>query len=78
MTAPCMVALSVKEYAAIFRVTERAVYLAIRETRLPYHIERPLGKSARILVPRELAQRLSRRKRFRTTSVDIPPATGAL
>lgn len=47
--------LSVKEYAALFRVTVNAVYTAIRRDKLPYPIERPLGKdgSIRIRIPAE-------------------------
>lgn len=50
--------LTVKEYAALFQVTERGVYQAIRAERLPYPVVRPLGKSARICVPQELIARL--------------------
>lgn len=50
--------LTVKEYAALFRCTERAVYLAIRETRLPYPIVRPLGTAALIRVPASLVASL--------------------
>lgn len=52
------VLLTVKEYAELFKVTDRSVYLAIKEQRLPYPIERPLGRSPRILVPVELVSRL--------------------
>jgi hypothetical protein len=45
--------LTVKEYAQLFRVTENGVYIAVRQKRLPYPVERPLGGSIRIRVPVE-------------------------
>lgn len=56
-TAPDVL-LTVKEYAEMFQVTTRSVYLAIKEGHLPYPVVRPLGRSPRILVPSELASRL--------------------
>lgn len=42
------VLLTVKEYAELFRVTENAVYIAIRKGRFPHPVERPLGGALRI------------------------------
>lgn len=47
--------LTVKEYSALFRVTENSVYIAIRRGTLPYPHDRPTGTngSIRIRVPAE-------------------------
>jgi hypothetical protein len=45
--------LTVKEYALMYRVHVQTVYAAIRCQRLSHDIER-VGRSIRILVPREI------------------------
>lgn len=55
---PRDVLLTVKEYAELFRVTENGVYIAVRQERLPYPVERPLGGSIRIRVPHETVESL--------------------
>lgn len=52
--------LSVKQFAALFRLTERAVYQAIREQRLSYPVERPLGPRSAVVirVPADLVAKL--------------------
>ena len=58
MTEPQETLLSVKAYAALFGVTERAVYMAVREERLPYPTVRPTGGAILIRVPSELVEKL--------------------
>lgn len=50
--------LTVKEYSSLFRVSIRGVHKAIKDGRLPYPVERPLGKMAFIRVPVSLVSRL--------------------
>jgi hypothetical protein len=44
--------LTVKEYAAEYRLHVQTVYTAIRFHRLPHDVER-IGRAIRIVVPRE-------------------------
>lgn len=50
--------LTVKEYAAMFKLSPRGVHKAIKAGRLPYPIERPLGRMAFIRVPASLVAKL--------------------
>lgn len=44
--------LTVKEYAAEYRLHVQTIYSAIRYGRLPHDVER-IGRAIRIIVPRE-------------------------
>ena len=52
--------LMVKEYAALFRVSARAVYYAIKADSLPFAVIRPCGGKPQILVPTELIAKLKK------------------
>lgn len=58
MTDPADVLLTCKEFAELFRLTTRAVHKAIREGRVGYPVEKPLGGMAFIRVPAALVARL--------------------
>ncbi len=51
---------SVKEYAALFRVSARAVYYAIKADKMPYAVFRPCGGKPTILVPTALISKLQK------------------
>lgn len=57
--------LTVKEYAALFHLTEQAVYTAIRMGRFPHPVERPLGVTG--------AYRIHFVQKDINLSVDSPP-----
>jgi excisionase family DNA binding protein len=50
--------LTVKEYAARFRLHVQTVYIAIRNGILPHQVVR-IGKSIRIIVPADSQDRIS-------------------
>lgn len=50
--------LTIKEFAALFRVSTRAVYYAIKDGSITFTVIRPLGTAPRIFVPTTIVQRL--------------------